>query len=303
MELLIYRGGVPVQCFIMLSGLVTHYAYSTRVHDTMTQKIRFYAKRFGAVILSYYTVIFLMLFLTHMQCGELVPGVSPCTDPGYKGFDLQQWLNVLWILLMSQSIAHPAWPFFLHGPSWTISTLAYLWLLYPFLQNRLCTLLKKRPRTVLVAAALWSQFQLVILWIAPWPLRGARWTITSNEEHTLEHHPLFRLGDFLVGMAIAQILLNGDMSPDWKGWRWLADGAFVSVWVLCSCVPHLNDASLYDRGGLEAIFAVGMQPFIGAVQTGHHGLSRRPTRSCHHGWGTQTRTSFQCCWRASRREI
>ena len=52
--LLLGRGYVAVQGFIILSGFITHYAYHDARYDAWPTVLRFYAKRFGAILGSYY---------------------------------------------------------------------------------------------------------------------------------------------------------------------------------------------------------------------------------------------------------
>ncbi|KAJ1635606.1 hypothetical protein T492DRAFT_863051, partial [Pavlovales sp. CCMP2436] len=48
-------------CFIVLSGYVTHYAYHGKGYATRTQVFRFYARRFGAILVTYYASWLTML--------------------------------------------------------------------------------------------------------------------------------------------------------------------------------------------------------------------------------------------------
>lgn len=43
-----------MQGFIILSGFITHYAYHDARYDAWPAVLRFYAKRFGAILGSYY---------------------------------------------------------------------------------------------------------------------------------------------------------------------------------------------------------------------------------------------------------
>lgn len=275
-EAVLGRGTVAVQIFVMLSGLVTSYAYSSRDYSTWTAIFRFYARRFGAILFSYYATWLLMLLLSYSACasGSCIGDDDRAMQPAYA------LTRGIMSLAMVQSLVDPMDPYFPNGPAWTLSTLAILWLMWPFLLNRLTWLLRKRP--LLAAFMAFVITQVPVFAALVWRKDEGRFFITENQYLVLYHHPLGpQLGNFLFGMALAELLVQGRLRPSWTGWAAVADLSAAIGWAVVAFIPRDPRSRPFPlREGYEGLFISVLQPISGVPGPGPGSAARpRPWRA------------------------
>jgi peptidoglycan/LPS O-acetylase OafA/YrhL len=247
---------VPVEAFIIMSGYVTHYAYMGKPYDTRARVLRFYARRFGAILFSYYGSWLVMLVFATMACltGSCIGGTEGLSPLGYLAYGAAS-------LLMVQSF-EPIRPYFPNGPAWTISTMGLLWLLYPALQALLRRPLSRSPFAVAGVACALTQLPVLGCFLFG---GGSHWFFVSERQYLwLYHFPACRLGDFVLGMALAQALADGRGRQEWARWGLASDGAVLLVWLLCAFVPvDRRGRAFPSREGWEPLFVSLLQPAIG----------------------------------------
>ena len=156
---LLSRGNVPVDYYVILSGFVTAHAYCDRPFVSGQydrERAKFYLKRFGRVGLSYYASLALSQAVALVAAGGVV------RLPASKTL-----AAAALVLLMAQSLVAPWWGEVmikaLNPNAWTISVLAWFWLLYPYLQPLVRTLSER-------ALALLALLALVASWASMLPV-------------------------------------------------------------------------------------------------------------------------------------
>lgn len=279
----INRGPVAVEGFILLSGYVTHYAYASKQYNSATAILRYYARRFGAVLFSYYATWLVMLILSIGACAS-----GACISNDHMLNPVYSITRGALSLLMLQSF-EPTEPYFPNGPAWTISTMGLLWLLYPFLRKLLQRPLAQRPLLLCVCACactqmpIWAAFVATAGGVQVPPAEGEgpptveRFYMTERMYLWLYHFPVFRLGDFTMGMALAELAsaatsAGADNAAQalrrpigWRGWGRASDACFMVLWVLCAFIPaDPRSTSIDAHSGYEPLFVGAMQPLLGA---------------------------------------
>lgn len=223
--------------------------------------LRYYARRFGAILLSYYASTLLMLLFAILACqsGSCIGGTEALGP-------FSMVLKTVLTFLMLQSF-DPLEPSFPNGPAWTISTMGLMWLLYPQLLAWLRLPLARRPFLVAACAALCCQLPMVLCFFAGAvaPQSGLRAYFISETQSLIGYHfPPLRVADFVLGMALAQALADGRAAQDNMRWALVADLTLLAVWGVCGWVPWDARSADFPVSGYEPLFIGGMQPFIGA---------------------------------------
>mgnify|MGYP003683630105 CR=1 FL=1 len=231
-----------------------------RPRRILSQVLRYYARRFGAILFSYYATWLLMIALSIGSCA-----LGACVVPGAEFGILPSVKEAVESFFFVQAF-EPIWPYFPNGPAWTISTMGLLWLLYPKLQAWLRRPLQARPFALAAGAAIACQLPALLAFFAGCvaPGLGKPYFISTEAGLWMYHFPPLRLADFVLGMALAQALADGRGAPERRAWAWLADGAFVAVFALCQLVPTDPRSGGYPmRQGYEPFFVSGLQPIVG----------------------------------------
>ena len=244
------HGNTPVGYFITLSGFVTSYAYGGR-DMTREKRIDFLIKRFSRVALSYYAAAVL---------GALVRPLMPPIRQSARARTSPA--SVAMELLMAQSVFLDFGS--LNSPSWTVSSLACCWLLYPWM---LQPGLKGMSPTGLIAVAalcmitIWSTAYLSTLSCVEgkqpvhWgPMRAFEcqpgFCLLDQYLHV---SPIARLLEFALGAACGRLLqLHSSVRTAGTSWpgAWLATCALLAV-PLLAAVDWLDCAQFAGVGEAE----------------------------------------------------
>lgn len=230
-----YRvGGIPlfsdghlgVTFFFILSGFILSYSYKQRLEQRQISKSDFYVARFARIyplhLLTLLTSVALMVY--NKEC--------------YTG--VMEWVKHLLpnLLLVQSFVPLDSIYFAFNSVSWSISDEVFFYALFP-------AIIALRVRAVgggkpLVALFLLGLY-IALLWVLP-----DRW------QHPLFYiHPLFRLVDFIIGMA----LYNG-----WQHYNQQANSRFRALFTSRRSATILEFSSLI----LLAIF-IGLAPMVPSV--------------------------------------
>jgi peptidoglycan/LPS O-acetylase OafA/YrhL len=219
-------GYVAVAFFFALSGFVL--TWTARPGDTAR---RFYGRRFARIWPPHATVTALTVPVIYLSGGTPVWGALPfvltCT---------QVW------------IPSPAWHYAFNGPSWSLGAEAFFYALFPALirvvrrhPHRLRHLAAVTVATMLVAA-------LAVVVVVP----DTAWGFL------LYLNPLYRLGEFALGMLLAMTVRRGWRAP-WPTWVPVAGGA-------CVYLALLRFAPLDSEGQVPRVLAdSALLPFVFAI--------------------------------------
>jgi peptidoglycan/LPS O-acetylase OafA/YrhL len=237
-------GYVAVAFFFSLSGFVL--AWTARPDDTARA---FYGRRFARIWPPHATTTALMVPAIYLAGGTPVWGALPfvltCT---------QVW------------IPSPAWHYAFNGPSWSLGAEAFFYALFPAL-IRVARRHRQRLRDLaaLTVAAMVVTALAVVL-IVP----DTAWGFL------LYINPLYRLGEFALGMLLALAMRRGWRAP-WPAWLPAAGGACVYA-ALVRFAPHDSEGVvpriLADSALLPFLFGV-----IAAAATADLRGGRTPLRS------------------------
>ncbi|CAE8630548.1 unnamed protein product [Polarella glacialis] len=245
------RANVAVDCFIIMSGFVTQWAYGARALSSRGQVAQFLARRVGRVLLTTYVA---MLVATLVMAVQARP-------PGAE--------HMARCMLFVESWLHPQnWcP---NGQTWTIAALLPSWLLYPLSKQLLATLEAKRGSSglLLLLLGLWTASLLPSLLV--FALQGG-WM--SVRQHNFSYvWPPSQLADFAIGMVAAALARrHGAEGARLRGL--LADTSLALVFAAVLFVP----SSGYHEGW-EPLFNHALAPalaafFYGSSAAGGSGLA------------------------------
>jgi peptidoglycan/LPS O-acetylase OafA/YrhL len=217
-------GYVAVAFFFALSGFVL--AWTARPGDTAR---RFYGRRFARVWPPHATVVALAVPVIYLAGGTPVWGALPfvltCTH--------------VWI-------PSPAWHYAFNGPSWSLGAEAFFYALFPVLIR-----VARRQRLRQLAAvtvAMMAAAALVVVLLVP----DTAWGFL------LYLNPLYRIGEFALGMLLAMAVRRGRRAP-WPTWAPVAG---------CACVyaALLRFAPRDSEGTIPRVLAdSALLPFLLAV--------------------------------------
>lgn len=211
-----------VAFFFVLSGFILSHVYAGRL-------------RFGTIP-AFYAARIARIWPLHLVCLLIALGVM---IPQQRfAFSFDHWFRFGTHALLLQSwIPRAGWSDWFNGPAWSISTELGFYLLFPFF-----LLLGKR--------SFWIAWALLVAGTAGAIYGFEVWCAGSLEREAMGHHllyvnPLFRLAEFVSGMAIARLYQAG-----WRGsstvahpfrdtfCELLAIGSFVGlVWLWANGQP------------------------------------------------------------------
>jgi len=235
LTILIGRGHVPVQCFLILSGFITHYVNHKTEFVTSSRRVqwprvvKFLTRRFSSIIGSYYVCYFLILVGILAFEPDAIASSANKLSVGLSLVFLQSWI--------------PSSSFLPNGSAWTLSTLAFSWVCFPFLQ-----MFFKRSNAY--ASFLFAS----ILTLLPVCIFVA---FLSDRQNPLSdpasylflyHFPPFRLADFALGMAAAEMLLHLRWIGNRHGLKCAAAGDLILVCgVIATSSFHMQLFVEWDR--------------------------------------------------------
>merc|ERR1719281_120963 len=184
-EALRERGYIPVQFFIILSGFVTHYAYGRRIPVNFKA---FYANRFGAIFPTYAITMLIGWYIQfnqlreHSHTKKITIAISQAT--------------------FTQTLLNHDAATVVNGPSWTLATLAFAWLLYPSLSEHLVSKASKVNIWILWGLCLpVSLTPMFILMSKGSELDGSSWWFFYSFAPC-------RVFDFIHGMVVAEMVVQ-----------------------------------------------------------------------------------------------
>ncbi|MEU4621103.1 acyltransferase [Actinoplanes sp. NPDC023801] len=203
-------GYVGVAFFFTLSGFVL--AWTARPADTAR---RFYGRRIARIWPAHAAVTALTIPVIYAGGAEPVWGALPfvltCTH--------------VWI-------PSPAWHYAFNGPSWSLAAEAFFYALFPVLirvarrQQQRLRVLAAFTVTMMVVSA------LAVVAVAP----DTTWGFL------LYLNPLYRLGEFGLGMLLALAIRRGRRAP-WPTWLPATGGACAYL-ALVLFAPHDSEGEI-----------------------------------------------------------
>lgn len=122
---LLYNNQGSVYGFLVLSGFVTHWTCRDLSFDTLKDAKAFYLRRFTRVIFTYEVTVLLLFLLRCGQGGDSSHFLDTLKTYIIYVFGLQAWFT--W----SETQVYSGPLFAFSPPHWTLSALAFCWLLYP----------------------------------------------------------------------------------------------------------------------------------------------------------------------------
>jgi peptidoglycan/LPS O-acetylase OafA/YrhL len=166
---------------------------------------RFFVARFARIYPVY--LLALVLFIPNALFTRAVPA--------------EQWTATLWSsITLTQSWTELI---YWNRPGWTVSTEVFFYLAFPLLAPVLCRL--RRGQLLAAVAVLWLLAQVPVIVYQALAPSDALWL------RIVKHNPLARLPEFLIGVAIGQLVLADSAR---------AARARTSVWVGCLVVALIG---------------------------------------------------------------
>jgi peptidoglycan/LPS O-acetylase OafA/YrhL len=219
-------GYAGVAFFFTLSGFVL--AWSAKPGDTARH---FYSRRFARIWPAHAVVTVLVIPVIYLA------GAAPT------------WAALPFVLACVHVwIPSPAWHYAFNGPAWSIAAEAFFYALFPVLIRAARW---QRPRLgYLVAgtATMMAASAFAVVSIAP----DAAWGFL------LYLNPLYRLGEFTLGMLLAIAMRRGLRAP-WRTWI-PATGCACAYLALVMFAPHDSE------GGIPKVLTnLALLPFFLAI--------------------------------------
>ncbi|CAE7305957.1 CARNS1 [Symbiodinium pilosum] len=257
----VFRVNVAVCFFVVASGFVTHWAYGSKVFNTWSDILRFYMRRLGKVVVTFWIALLWAAYLLHREGVEVeLSYLFRCA------IFLEQWFK--WCP---------------NGPSWFVFVLLPSWILYPFTRKVLVLAEEKHGGSGLcvVLAGLWiiSFGPAVVLLL----LQG---NITMQQHADMSFWPPAQLADFAIGMAAAAIVRRsrgadaacGTLRPSV-----LADSSLLVILLVVFAVPRPRTTYVLHLNGWEPLLDHGLALpiagfLLGSCMQGTEGLSARLLR-------------------------
>lgn len=231
----ISRGWMSTSFFFLLSGFILAYLYwGQDGRLTMTRK-RFWALRLTRIYpihLIVMVILLLMLFPWNLQQGMPLSLLIPSALANLAL--VQAW--------------YPPWVPIWSWPTWTISTLLFLYLITPWLMETMSRL--SRQQLIGLMAAL--PFISVIPTIAYTVYVAKGGTPGMHLDIFIADTPIFWVPYFAAGMLITRIfaLSRFDAREYQQTWFSWGDAAFVVV-IVIACVPGIEQPlKFFVRQGL-----------------------------------------------------
>lgn len=218
-------GNVGVSFFFVLSGFVL--AWSTL---PTTRAVRFWCKRFARV----YPLHFVTALLALLLAFTLAPG----TKPDFAQLATNLSLTQTWIPNVSfyQSV---------NPVSWSLACEAFYYFLFPFLVGPLRRL-GSRGNSIVIVGCIALEFLIPMIVNHLHPAGGPGFL--------LYFFPLERLPEFLLGMALAQVVIAG---------RWRGPGVAISLGI--TVFGYFLTYRVPDDYRYEACTVIGIACLIAAV--------------------------------------
>lgn len=270
--LVLSRGFIAVGIYIVLSGFMTHYAYQNRHYSSWQSWCAFYLRRVARVVFTYEASCLLglcdPLFTRHDALATLypLPVASTCLL-------IQSWFELPWREEFARDFPNSPNP-----GGWTISTLLFAWLLYPLLNAFM------HQFNRITKNAIWAKFLLAIVFYAlsmfpcVWFYIQQDGIISNQQFEFIYKYPPLRIGDFMLGVIVAE-LVNDPRVTSWKRtWAFLPDilvlafSLFVSLCAIekssLDSLPDGVEQPLIRENG-ETFLISGLSPMIAVLLLGY----------------------------------
>ncbi len=178
-------GSAGVSFFFVLSGFILTYTYGRL--ESANEVRNFWAARFARI------------WPTHALAFLLVIALLPANQWAIGGDALMPALSNL--TLTHAGVPVPQYYFGFNAPSWSISTEAYFYLLYPLAALALA----RRPALVVGGAAVLALVMIVMTVILKLPSYAAETIAQPTSHGMISIHPATRFLEFACGMAAARL--------------------------------------------------------------------------------------------------
>lgn len=201
------EGYAGVSFFFMLSGFILAYTYQQRLIEGTASVRSFYVARVARIYPLHLLTLLVSLFLIRFFD---YPSVSDFGELALNALLLQSFI--------------PGQEFLFNSVSWSLSDEAFFYTLFPII---IFSTFRDRRRGVL---ALWGMLGVAIV-LSAYLLRDNAW-----EHWTLYINPLFRIFDFLLGIALYNLCRRREsrhtLQVHYTRLEWLA--LFLIITAYCS---------------------------------------------------------------------
>jgi peptidoglycan/LPS O-acetylase OafA/YrhL len=262
-------GNFATTCFLMLSGFLLTHAYVAKTGRFAHAPRHFFINRFSALY-PLHLLTFLVAFglsLTDMRAPGRIVTLAPETAAGYA---VLPWPDVAVNAVLHLTLTHAWNPFhnaLFNGPSWSVSVLAFFYLLFPLVSaplfhypRRALALTVTGLLFVLPACAAW-----LFDWTGPIAFR------------VLHHNPVTRLPLFIAGILLYGYFYferNDRLAHTSVGKAAIAVMIAAALWIAAIYGEASMQSRFFVENGLYYLPALGMIWFVA--------LSRR-------AWGVRQR--------------
>jgi peptidoglycan/LPS O-acetylase OafA/YrhL len=205
MQLLVVRGYVWQTFFLVLSGFFTAYSYATRPAYKSFDPRAFWKSRVARLYPAYAMGLVLAFPFFVRGATKSVPTLAAAVPElaitgGSALLMLQAWLP----------FSAMTW----NTPGWSVSSIAFFYVVFPFVAEPLVRVARARPAAT--AAAIWAAAvapALAYLWLDPDGIGNA--TPASREMwiSVLKFNPLVNLPSVLCGVVICTMYLSRGVEP------------------------------------------------------------------------------------------
>ena len=155
---LLFRSGIAVEFFLVLSGFVTHWAYAEKPQlATRGGACQLYARRIGRVAFTAWLTIAYMLAINYFGFG--IVSQSPWIYHLACFTLVEPW--VLPLVLYGPNAND--WVFCPNGVVWTVASLLPSWLLYPWLHHRILLKATSRNSLIILGLTVWAKLMIGML--------------------------------------------------------------------------------------------------------------------------------------------
>lgn len=253
------HGWLSTSFFFVLSGFIQGYLYWSPSGQLSVDRKRFIGARLSRI----YPIHLIVLLITALIIGTFVFSnndnwVLPIVSFFATATLMQSWVPQL----------VPVWSW----PTWTISTLLFLYLITPWLMVRLHRLSRRQQVVLLLCLPLLSLVPTFVfaLFFPPGAQPSQNWQIFIGST------PLFWIAHYVAGMLLSRVFQVSRFSDTWKParqrWISLGDIALV-VWVAIALLPGIEEEPykyFFRHGLLMPLYLI----FILDLAK-HHGVAAR----------------------------
>jgi peptidoglycan/LPS O-acetylase OafA/YrhL len=201
--------GAALGCFFQLSGFVLAYVYLVESRAAALDRRSFWAARFARVYPTYALGLAAGLYLFLVETRDAGPA-SLAPEWSVAGVGTTVVSNLL-LLQAWWPTGALAW----NAPGWSLSCEAFFYLAFPLLVRAVD---RCRPRTLVAVVVLcWLAAMAppaAYLWLRPDGLEQVTWTSDAYWLRVVRYNPLFRLPEFVSGLALGKLFLAVGGRPE-----------------------------------------------------------------------------------------